>query len=65
MYSPIGYIIIGRLDKLENKERMKLQRRNISFHGNIIIMTYDDFLERAKNILELLLKNKNTEQNKA
>jgi len=52
---PIGYVIMGRSDSLSKEDRKRLNRRNIVFKGAIQIMTYDDLLKRAKNLLNLLL----------
>ncbi len=48
---PIAYVIIGRSNNLASDEIVKLKRRNILFKGQLIIMTYDELLNRAKYLL--------------
>lgn len=54
LVSPIGIIIIGRSENLDELSRNKLQRRNILYNGKIKILTYDDVLTKAKVMLEHL-----------
>jgi hypothetical protein len=54
LQQPVGYIIIGRSTLLANKDRCKLNRRNTTYRGSIVILTYDDLLDRAKNLLNML-----------
>lgn len=51
---PIGYIIIGRNQSLQLKDKERLKRRNILFKGSMEILTYDNLLDRAKNLLSIL-----------
>ena len=51
---PVGYIIIGRNKSLQPKDKESLKRRNILFKGSMEILTYDDLLDRAKNLLSIL-----------
>lgn len=51
---PIGYIIIGRRSSLSPTDESRLARRNIVFRDTIRIMTYDELLQRAQNLLDLL-----------
>ncbi|MEZ4918456.1 MAG: DUF4263 domain-containing protein [Saprospiraceae bacterium] len=53
-YSPTGYIVIGRGDKLNSQQNNKILRRNKMFNGKVNILTYDDLLEKAKKIMEIL-----------
>lgn len=56
-YTPTGYIVIGRSKDLSEKDKVKLRRRNIILKNSMIILTYDDLLERAKNLYTLLTNN--------
>ena len=51
---PFGYIIIGRERSLTSDNRDRLIRRNIAFRDTFQIMTYDDLLQRANNLLKFL-----------
>jgi hypothetical protein len=51
---PIGYVIIGRTSSLSQEDQNKLNRRNVAFQGTLQILTYDDLLQRAMNLLALL-----------
>jgi hypothetical protein len=51
---PMGYVVIGRSSTLSETDQRRLARRNIAFRGTFQIMTYDDLLDRAKNLLNLL-----------
>lgn len=56
-FSPAGYIIIGRRETLSESDKNRLRRRNLLFRGQLEILTYEDLLDRAKNLskhLELL-----------
>jgi len=50
---PIGYVIIGRTPASDD-HRARLKWRNAFFKGDLRILTYDDILFRAKNLLYLL-----------
>ena len=57
IYSPRALIIIGRASALTPSTIKKLKRRNLTFRGQVEILTYDDLLQRAKNILIFLSAN--------
>lgn len=52
--SPIAYVIIGRYKDDDEKEKIK--RRNSIYKGQIVILTYDDIILKAKNLLNNLQK---------
>jgi hypothetical protein len=54
---PIGYVIIGRSVSMSSEDRSRLVQRNLVFRGTFEILTYDDLLERARNLLQLLQGN--------
>lgn len=54
LVQPTGYVVIGRSDSLSAKDRERLRRRNIVFRGAFQILTYDDLLDSAKNLLRVL-----------
>ncbi|WP_225340552.1 Shedu anti-phage system protein SduA domain-containing protein [Lysinibacillus capsici] len=58
LYSPKGYVVIGRSNTLTASNREKLRRRNLVFRDKIEIITYDDLLENAKLLLDFLSGNK-------
>ncbi len=47
--SPIAYVIIGKYK--DDNEKEKIKRRNAIYKGQIIILTYDDLILKAKNLL--------------
>lgn len=49
---PVGYVIIGRRP-VEADLRKRLQWRNTFFRGDIRILTYDDLLDGARNMLRV------------
>jgi len=51
---PRGFVIIGRSKNLDLSAKRKLCHRNTMYRGIIEILTYDDVLERAKTILNVL-----------
>lgn len=53
-YKPRGLLIIGRDKKVE---RMKLRQFN-SFLNNVVIITYDEFLQNSESIMELAVTQK-------
>lgn len=59
LYSPKGYVVIGRSNTLLSENKEKLRRRNIVFRDKIEIITYDDLLSKAKALLNILVGNKN------
>lgn len=61
--SPVGYIIIGRNRDLKDEDRQKLRRRNSIYKGQIVVLTYDDLIVKAKNLLNQLQVLSNEEKN--
>lgn len=55
-YTPKAFVIIGRSSDLREEDIIKLRRRNITYREQIEVLTFDDLLDRAKNIKEQLLK---------
>lgn len=53
--SPIGFVVIGRAQTLDEKDRSKLKARNALFNGKLYVLTYDDLLERSRQILRTLI----------
>jgi len=51
---PIGYVVIGRTQSMSEMHLKRLQQRNALFRGTIEILTYDDLLARAQNLLRIL-----------
>lgn len=51
---PVGYVVIGRSTQLDQKAIRRLKRRNAAFRDAVQIMTYDDLLQRAKNLFAAL-----------
>lgn len=58
LYSPKGYVVIGRSNTLTANNKEKLRRRNLVFRDKIEIITYDDLLDNAKLLLDFLSGNK-------
>jgi len=54
MLSPKGFVVIGKSDSLSIANKEKLNRRNIIYRDRLLILTYDDLLDRARNILSRL-----------
>jgi hypothetical protein len=54
LISPVGYVVIGRSDLLDSSQKEKLRRRNAIFRGQIVLMTYDNLLVKARNLLRRL-----------
>lgn len=52
---PVGYVIIGRSSSLSTEEKERLRWRNVFYRGDLVILTYDDVLDRARNLLSLLV----------
>lgn len=50
LVSPVGYVVIGRRDTMSASDLEKLARRNVHWRGQVQILTYDDLLDRAKNL---------------
>ncbi|EAU55729.1 hypothetical protein AL013_05245 [Mariprofundus ferrooxydans] len=51
---PVGFVVIGRSNKLDKKLKQKLLHRNTMFRGNLEILTFDDVLQKAKTMLNIL-----------
>ena len=51
---PIGFVVIGRSKTLDTKNKQKLLHRNTLFRGNLEILTYDDLVQKAKTMLNIL-----------
>ncbi len=51
---PIGFVVIGRSETLDLKNKQKLLHRNILFRSNIEILTYDDLMKKAETMLNIL-----------
>ena len=54
LMSPQAFVVIGRSVDLKLGDRERLQRRNVGWKGTLLILTYDDLLDRAKNIVAVL-----------
>lgn len=52
---PMGYVVIGRTSTLNAADQRRLQLRNALLAGGLQVLTYDDLLGRALNLLRLLL----------
>lgn len=63
LISPVGYIIIGRSKNLKDEDRQKLRRRNSIYRGQIVVLTYDDLIVKAKNLLAQLQVLSNEKEN--
>ena len=48
---PVGYVVIGRDDTLDEDAQRRLRQRNAMLAPSIEIMTYDGLLSRAKALL--------------
>ena len=55
IHSPKGVIVIGRKNKLTEKENRQLKILNDIYYPKIEILTYDDVLKNARNIIKNLL----------
>lgn len=55
--SPIGYVIIGRSSSLKEGNIDKLLQRNAIYRDRLRILTYDDLLNRAITIRQILTAN--------
>ena len=56
LISPVGYVVIGRKAGLTESDKQRLLRRNSVYRGQLVIMTYDDLLAKANNLLAQLQK---------
>ena len=54
--SPKGFVVIGTNSELTEKDKMSLVRRNKLFNESITVLTYDDLLNKAKIMLDVLRK---------
>jgi hypothetical protein len=54
LMQPLGYVIIGGTLGMSEEERKRLHRRNSMFRGALQILTYDDLLDRARTLLQIL-----------
>jgi hypothetical protein len=52
---PVGQVIIGRRDAMSHADRKRLRQRNAIWQGSVVISTYDDLLDRARNTLAILM----------
>lgn len=51
---PVGFVVIGRAKTLGEKNKQKLIHRNNLLRGNLEILTYDDLMQKAKTMLNVL-----------
>lgn len=51
---PRGFIVIGRRTTLTEADTSRLARRNVALQSSYQVLTYDDLLDRARNLLRLL-----------
>jgi hypothetical protein len=54
MMRPVGQVIIGRRQDLSESDIKRLRQRNATWRGSVVVLTYDDLLDRARNMLEVL-----------
>jgi hypothetical protein len=54
LIQPQGFVVIGRRHTLSTDDSNRLRRRNITWGGNLIVMTYDDILDNARSMLTVL-----------
>jgi Domain of unknown function (DUF4263) len=54
--SPRAFVVIGTRRSLTNADQSRLLRRNLTWHGRIEILTYEDLLDRAEGILAVLTR---------
>lgn len=54
---PAGYVVIGRRSGMASTDERRLRRRNLSWHGSLTVETYDDVLDRARDVLRVLIAN--------
>ena len=57
MSSPRGLVVIGRLGTMAEKDRKRLDRRNINLRGRLTIWTYDHLLSSAKASIKSIRNN--------
>jgi len=51
---PVGYVVIGRDERLSEQSRRKLTQRSAVMGASLQVMTWDGLLARAKNLLRHL-----------
>jgi hypothetical protein len=51
---PVGFVVIGRSAGLDDAGKNRLLMRNSLFHDSVQIVTYDDLLERARTMFNVL-----------
>lgn len=51
---PIGFVVIGRTKNMSEMHLKRLQQRKALFSRTIEILTYDDLLDKAQNLLGIL-----------
>ncbi|WP_438031265.1 Shedu anti-phage system protein SduA domain-containing protein [Sorangium sp. So ce233] len=56
LHRPRGFVVIGRYRNDEERERLRLEN---SFFAGISILTYDDVIERARELLHFLSLHQN------
>jgi hypothetical protein len=54
MMRPMGQVVIGRRASMTPMDQRRFQRRNASWQGVMRLLTYDDVLDRGKNMLKIL-----------
>jgi Domain of unknown function (DUF4263) len=62
MMRPIGQVIIGRRESLSSKDSVRLRRRNAAWQGSVQVLTYDDLLDRGRNVIDLLTKSRESKK---
>jgi hypothetical protein len=56
LHRPRGFVVIGRYRSDQERERLRLEN---SFLAGISILTYDDVIERAEELLHFLSLHRN------
>jgi hypothetical protein len=51
---PRGYVVIGRRSSLSPADQRRLDRRNALFGESLQVLTYEDVLSRARNMIDVL-----------
>lgn len=51
---PRAYVVIGRRTSLSSDDRRRLARRNATWGDSLQILTFDDLLDEARNVLHVL-----------
>lgn len=57
MARPAGQVCIGSRISMQQADHVRLHRRNAMWGGSITILTYEDLLDRGRNVLEILTSN--------